>query len=87
MFEHFRPTRTGHLHASLSDLSQAKVQYIPLGLPTFYFYSTLCLFVNWPCMPYESLVDRLTRFYLMALVSLWLFAVVHQPTGSKRIQT
>ena len=69
MFEHFRPTRTDHPHAILSDLSQAKVQYIPLGLPTFYFYSTLCLFVKiYRC--YESLVDRLTRFYLMALVSL-----------------
>ena len=45
MFELFRPTRTGHPHASLYELSQAKVQYIPLGLQTFYF-STLCFFVN-----------------------------------------
>ena len=70
MFEHFRPTITAHPHASLSDLSQAKVQYIPLGLPTFYFYSTLCPLVNYLYRCYESLVDRLTRFYLIALVSL-----------------
>lgn len=55
MFEHFRPTRTGYPHTSLSDLPQTKVQYISLGLPTFYV--TLFPVVNRPCRRYESLVD------------------------------